>query len=57
MPNKSDNEEKEVYFDMYCERCKYWEKDALMSPCRHCLDKPVSTTSHRPVDFVEAREM
>lgn len=57
MPNKSDNEEKEVYFDMYCERCKYWEKDALVSPCHHCLDNPVNTTSHKPVDFVEAREL
>lgn len=56
MPNTSDHEYKEVYFDVYCERCKHWEKDALESPCDHCLDNPMNLQSHKPVDFVEAEK-
>lgn len=56
MPNTSDYEEKEVYYDQYCPKCKHWEKDVLEHPCDHCMDNPINLHSHKPVDFEEANK-
>ena len=48
-----DNEYKEVYFHLYCEKCKHWEKSSTEEPCDHCLDNPINIHSHKPVDFKE----
>lgn len=43
--------DKEVYFNQYCSTCKY--KDLLESedPCDECLEYPVNTDSHKPVNY------
>lgn len=53
MLSSSDNEYQEVYFHVYCEKCKHWVKDRLMEPCHYCLENPVNLQSHKPVNFVE----
>lgn len=49
----NDNEYKEVYFHMYCQKCKHWELDQNQSPCFECLEDPVNAYSHKPVMFEE----
>lgn len=44
---------KEVRFDLYCDRCKYKEKDDYEEPCFSCLDDPVREYSHRPINWKE----
>ena len=44
---------KEVRFDLYCDRCKYKEKDDYGEPCFSCLDEPVREYSHRPINWKE----
>lgn len=49
---------KEVYFDKYCELCKY-EKDSeddVKSPCFECLEQFTNQDSHKPVNFKEKSE-
>lgn len=50
-----DNEFKEVYFHQYCEKCKHKDKEEIEDPCYECLDNPVNSYSHKPVNF-EAKE-
>jgi hypothetical protein len=47
------NSEKEVYFDQYCKLCKYQALTEDKDPCDECLDNPVNTDSHKPVNFKE----
>lgn len=42
---------KEVYFDPYCEKCKYMKKAEQEEPCDECLNNPVNEYTHRPVKF------
>lgn len=44
---------KEVRFDLYCDRCEYKEKDDYEEPCFSCLDEPVREYSHRPINWKE----
>lgn len=44
---------KEVYFDKYCEKCKYEKFAENESPCDECMDEPVNLYSHKPVKFEE----
>lgn len=45
--------EKEVYFDKYCNLCKYCKNREDESPCDDCLTEPVNSYSHKPVYFKE----
>ena len=46
---------KEVYFDQYCRKCKYWKEndEGLEEPCNECLSEPINIDSHTPVKFEE----
>lgn len=46
-----DDNYKEVYFDKYCETCKYKDADEKDDPCRDCLGEPVNSYSHKPVKY------
>lgn len=48
----NDEGYKEVYFDKYCEHCKYMNiKSMTEEPCNECLENPVNLYSHKPVKF------
>ena len=40
---------KEVFFDIYCETCKYKKRPETANPCWDCLEEPVNVDSHKPV--------
>ena len=44
---------KEVYFDVYCKKCKHWEKSESEDPCYDCLEDGWNDDSHKPVRFEE----
>lgn len=44
---------KEVYFDDYCDSCKYANLDEDDTPCDECLSNPVNVYSHKPVKYKE----
>lgn len=46
-------EYKEVRFDLYCEKCKHWEKKDWEDPCNDCLAVPANLHSHKPVNYEE----
>lgn len=46
----------EVYFDQYCEKCKYWNKKDVEDPCNECLDTWVNLYSHKPIHFQPIKE-
>lgn len=48
-----ENREKEVYFDEYCPKCKFYALDEAEEPCDSCLAEPVNTYSHKPLFFKE----
>lgn len=43
--------EKEVFFDEYCNKCKFWDKQESEDPCHECLNNFTNTYSHKPVMF------
>lgn len=45
--------EKEVYFGKYCPLCKHSKNLETDDPCEDCLNHPVNTYSHKPVNFEE----
>lgn len=50
-----DNDYQEVYFDKYCDKCKYKDVDDTKgkAPCHECLSEPTNLYSHVPVKFKE----
>lgn len=48
-----DSDYKEVYFDKYCETCKYMDAPETEEPCAGCLDQPINLYSHKPVNYKE----
>lgn len=44
---------KEVYFDVYCNKCVHELKPENEEPCWECLTSPVNAYSHKPVKFEE----
>lgn len=40
---------KEVYFDQYCNSCKYNDLEEENDPCNTCLAVPANEYSHKPV--------
>lgn len=45
--------DKEVYFDIYCPRCKHYPTPDWEDPCDICLENPSNEYSHKPVCFEE----
>ena len=46
----------EVYFDQYCEKCKYWNKKDVEDPCNECPNTWVNLYSHKPIHFQPIKE-
>ena len=42
---------KEVYFDIYCERCAHSDTKESEDPCDECLATPIREYSHKPVMY------
>ena len=49
----SDYDYKEVRYDKFCRKCKYWGYDDYESVCDECLDIPINLYSERPINYVE----
>lgn len=47
---------KEVYFDQYCKTCKHKDLKEEEDPCDECLENPVNTYSHKPVNWEEKKK-
>lgn len=47
---------KEVYFDVYCPKCKYYDLDGIFDPCNECLEIGGRESSHKPEYFVEKED-
>lgn len=43
--------EKEVYFDVYCPKCKNEKLKESEDPCHECLNNPSNYESHKPLYF------
>lgn len=48
-------EPKEVRFDIWCEQCKYNDRDEIKDPCNECLAYPTNVDSEKPVYFEEKK--
>ena len=46
-------DQKEVYFHLYCKTCKHKETPDHKHPCNECLENPTNTDSHKPVNYEE----
>lgn len=44
---------KEVYYHVYCSKCKHEDVPDTDEPCNECLDNPLNWNSHRPVKYEE----
>ena len=42
---------KEVYFDLYCKHCDFWQNSESSDVCNHCLNNPCNEDSHKPVNY------
>lgn len=42
-----------VHFGEYCKTCKYSDLKEDEDPCHDCLNEPVNTYSHKPVNWKE----
>lgn len=42
---------KEVYFDKYCKRCKYFKNEEYEHPCNLCLEQSWNIDSHKPIKW------
>lgn len=42
---------KEVYFDKYCQSCKHNNTKEYKDPCNDCLAEPNNINSHRPIRY------
>ena len=49
----NSNPYKEVYFNQYCNSCKYKDIAEAEEPCCYCLAEPVNTYSHKPIYYQE----
>lgn len=51
-----EEHEKEVYFHLYCPKCKYEGHKESDDPCWDCLNEPMNLDSHKPVYFKEKKK-
>lgn len=47
--------DKEVFFYLYCKKCKYKDVPEVDDPCNECLCYPKNVNSHKPVKFEEKK--
>lgn len=47
-----ENNEKIVYYRVWCPRCKHRTLSEAQEPCHECMNNPVNINSHKPVNFV-----
>lgn len=47
------NNTKEVYFDKYCDICRYKDYPEEAEPCCYCLNEPYNIDSHKPTRYKE----
>lgn len=43
----------EVYFNVYCPKCKHEDLPEEKEPCYECLKYPMNDYSHKPVRYEE----
>lgn len=43
--------DKEVRYDLYCDKCVHTSKGEEEDPCHDCLNQPSNEYSHKPVYF------
>lgn len=48
-----DNTTKEVYFDVWCPKCKNVDTPETDDPCNSCLAQGWNVDSHQPINFRE----
>lgn len=48
--------EKEVRFDLYCEKCKHWALEDQREPCCECLEHTINEATDKPVKFEEKKK-
>lgn len=48
-----DNSKKEVFFELYCDKCEYADASETSDPCNDCLAYPYNINSHKPIHFKE----
>lgn len=46
--------DKEVYFGLYCAKCKNYLLDEAEEPCNDCLSNSVNENSHKPTRWSDA---
>ena len=46
------DQEKIVFFFVYCPQCRFWDTDGAEEPCNECLAHTVNINSHKPIKFV-----
>lgn len=44
---------KEVRFDVWCPKCRYYETNEVEDPCNWCLSQGWNVDSTKPINFVE----
>lgn len=49
-----ENDKKEVFFELYCDKCEYADTNETSDPCNDCLAYPYNINSHKPVHYKEA---
>lgn len=47
------SQQKEVFFDKYCEDCSHYNKPESEFPCSECLKNGYNWDSHKPKMFVD----
>lgn len=47
--------QKEVYFNVYCPKCKHWETNDWEDPCDICLATGSNENTHKPVYFEDVK--
>ena len=50
------SDQKEVYFEEYCPKCKFKELPEESDKCDSCLSYPTNLYSHKPVHFEEEKK-
>ena len=43
--------DREVRFDIWCQRCKHYQTPEEKEPCDECLEYPYNTQSSKPVKW------
>ena len=50
------DDEREVYFSLYCHQCKDEKTNDTDDPCNECLAHPFNINSHKPLYFKEKED-